>query len=347
MRNWTYRWTAACAVATLLFAEAAEPEPYLRTRQQEDGSRALEIAQRELVSPKFPGQTLVLLGVAHIGTEAYYKGAQESLDKADWVLYEGVGGDQVEFRNPDKRPDGMEDGVQKRLADSLGLRFQLNCVRYDRDHYENSDLTPAEMFTLLEGGNLEDLDEAARKELEQLLQTMEGASAQGKIMMAALGIVESNPGLRDGMLNFMVEVMGELTGDMSQYPGLPPKMRRLMEILIQERNQRVIDDVGRTLKEKPDAKRIVVFYGAAHMEDLEMRLGEEYGFKSGDSLWEAAFAADLKKSSLNFVQRNALVWYVSQTKKELRRMTARAKQPTADDQTVEADEKVDAHATEP
>lgn len=67
------------------------PEPYLRVQDNEaTGGPSLQIALRTFErGPDEP--TLTLVGVAHVGEQAYYDALAERLDAHDLVLFEGVG----------------------------------------------------------------------------------------------------------------------------------------------------------------------------------------------------------------------------------------------------------------
>ena len=52
-----------------------------------------------------------------------------------------------------------------------------------------------------------------------------------------------------------------------------------MRVLLEDRNTIVFRDLRKVLKDKNPPKKIVVFYGAAHMPDLEKRLVEKLGFQ--------------------------------------------------------------------
>jgi hypothetical protein len=68
-----------------------DPKPYLRVQDDEtNGGVRLQIALRTFVRDA-DEPTLTLVGVAHVGDQAYYDALAERLDAHDLVLFEGVG----------------------------------------------------------------------------------------------------------------------------------------------------------------------------------------------------------------------------------------------------------------
>lgn len=76
---------AVCAAAP---AAANEGSAWTAARDNADGTKQLETASRTYTKEGAPSVTLV--GVAHIGSDGYYKGLQSILDAHESVLYESV-----------------------------------------------------------------------------------------------------------------------------------------------------------------------------------------------------------------------------------------------------------------
>ena len=72
-----------------------------------------------------------------------------------------------------------------------------------------------------------------------------------------------------------------------------------MRALLEDRNAIVFRDLRKVLKQKKPPKSIVVFYGAAHMPDLEERIVEKLGFKPAGDEWLTAFGVNPKKAGLS------------------------------------------------
>jgi hypothetical protein len=76
-------------------------------------------------------------------------------------------------------------------------------------------------------------------------------------------------------------------------------MEKFMRVLLEDRNAIVFRDLRKVIKGKNPPDSIVVFYGAAHMPDLENRLVKKLGFQPDGDEWFAAFGVDPKKAGLS------------------------------------------------
>ncbi len=293
-----------------------ESAPYLRATDEKGGERILQVAARTLVSPKEGGPRITLLGVSHLGDSGYYAKIQKKLDAADLVLFEGVGfGD----KGPPKKDEGDSSAVsdlQLSLARSMGLVFQLEAIRYDRPHFRNSDISPEALLTRLQGGKLTlsgkgdsggkggsaGKDGTAGKAEKGNLQSREfvkalsGDSFLFNFLGKALSFFGRNPKFRALMKLAIVETFGSIEGDVTRLAEASgPGMRKFMRALLEDRNAIVFRDLRKVLKGKNPPKSIVVFYGAAHMPDLEDRLVGKLGFRPDGEEWLAAFGVNPKK----------------------------------------------------
>ncbi|MCX5688276.1 MAG: type II secretion system protein GspG, partial [Planctomycetota bacterium] len=136
----SFRIRTAAAVLTCLWAPAltsfalgqdspppAASTPALQQGVQSRYSRVLDASDgRELVlqlssrtfKPTKPGQPIVrLVGVVHIGDDAYYQALQKHLDTNDLVLFEGVkpAGTHGSLENADDAAKSKVTGARQRL----------------------------------------------------------------------------------------------------------------------------------------------------------------------------------------------------------------------------------------
>ncbi len=305
----------------VLVSSNGEPAPYLRVSGESDGSRRLELASRTLVSPEHKKLKVTLLGVSHVGDLSFYNSVQERLDAADLVLFEGVGwGD-----GPSKAKPGKTSGVgelQDSLADSMGLVFQLRAIRYDRPHFRNSDMS-LRAFTDSMSGKKSKPDKkkvgekeagkpgkAPPKEKEDLaaqevMRALSGDSVVFSFVSGALKIFGKSPKFRELMKLAMVETLGSIGGDVSSLAkAAGPGMEKFMRIALEKRNAIVIKDLKKILKGKEGHGDVVVFYGAAHMPDIERQLADKFGFAPAEEKWLPAFGVNPKEGGLSTLEVN-------------------------------------------
>ena len=288
---------------------SGEPEPYLRAVDDEAGGRVLQIASRTLVSPEKEGPSVTLLGVSHLGNPTYYEEIQKKLDRSDLVLFEGVGfGD----KGP-KKKEGRSNAVsemQLSLARSMGLVFQLEAIRYDRAHFRNSDLSSEALMTRLKGGPLkagrsgkngnEGKSEKDDQRSKELMEALSGNSFVLNFLGKALSFLGKDPKFRALMKLAIVETLGAIEGDVTRLAkSSGPDMEKFMKVLLEDRNTIVFRDLRKILKGKNPPKAIVVFYGAAHMPDLEKRMVEKLGFQPKRDDWLVAFGVNPKEAGLS------------------------------------------------
>ncbi len=279
------------------------PQPYLRIAQPDTNRLELQVAVREFV-PRDRSQPVVwLTGVSHIGDSNYYARLQQHLNSQDLVLYEGVT-DRAARAQHRKSPAAASQSaeadvssLQGNMATALGLVFQLGSIDYDRPNFRNSDLSIEELQQLIAS------ETATRKapsktesEFQKLMELMQGDSVLGWIMNAAFRMIGSSPKLQALAKLMMIETLGRFEGNMAEYEGLPPEWQRLIQILIEKRNDTVLHDLRQEFGKK--SRSIAIFYGAAHMDNFERRLKSEMNYRVGKMLWFPAFSVDLQKAQI-------------------------------------------------
>jgi hypothetical protein len=282
--------------------------------RSDSGPIELQIASRELRPAKGSGPAIWLVAASHIGDTNYYAALQSHLEARTLVLFEGVserhsrdspGSPPLRHKNRMKSDDeSAQSSLQSTLAKSLGLAFQLDAIDYDRPHFQNSDLTIRQMQTLLTentSGGQEQVPGAAAKsddQLSDLVGIMDGSSVLGAILHAGVKLIGSSPKLQALTKVAVIELFGNLEGDISQSPALPSEMKSLIDVLIQGRNRVVVNDLKTELPKLRKRESVAVFYGAGHMHDLETRIRSELHYRPASQLWLTAITADPSKAGV-------------------------------------------------
>ena len=318
----------------------AEPEPYTRVVYPDSNTVQLQIAVRRFTPVDDRGPAIWLAATAHVGDPEYYHALQRHLDSRTVVLYEGVntGAHSRHVHKagePDTKPStpivrtnaaSTKEGysMQSELAKSLGLVFQLEAIDYERTNFLNSDLSVIQIQRLMLG----DPDaqparpgERGRSDptLQSLLQIMDGSSFLGALMKAGVHLISSSPQLQSATKLVLIETLGRLKGDMAEMRGLPAEMRQLMKVLIEARNQCVIDDLKTELKTLPRSGSISVFYGSGHMENMEKHITQELHYRPDGEVWLTAFSVDAQKTGMSAgdlqMMRNLVKWQLEKMQK--------------------------------
>jgi hypothetical protein len=280
------------------------PAPYVRIHRADSNVVELQIAARKFLPAGRKGPAVWMSGVAHIGDSNYFSRLQQHLDAQTLVLFEGIGGEPNEGHpvsttstNADLANNKVKlSSFQMSLAESLGLVFQLDAIDYDRAHFRSSDLTVEELRSLM-------TDVGADRSFEGLMQTMEGSSWLDGILQITLRFLGTNPRLQGLAKLMLIEVLGQVKGDPSELSGLPPNLKQLLEVLIAQRNQKVLADLTAQLRRSRRSDSISIFYGTGHMPDLETRFRQQLDYRPVEELWFTAFSVDLARAGISESER--------------------------------------------
>jgi len=293
------------------------PKPYMRVTREANGAASLDIVIREFRAPKKRGPVVYLVGVSHIGDAAYYEAVQNRLEATELVLFEGVRASEARAkpRSRDaaappapkmpKRAEG-EFSLQADLAKSLGLAFQLEAIDYERPHFLNSDMTITQIMEVLNpppppGAKVvpgQAAEDSGGAQFESLMSAMDGSGFLGGVIQMGVKFIGSSVKLQTLVKLSFIEMLGSLEGDLSRMEMPSPGLKDLLKVLIEKRNHVVMEDLRAALAEKQPPKSIAIFYGAAHMPDMETRLQTELGYRPVQDEWLKAFSADPVKAGV-------------------------------------------------
>ena len=263
------------ALSCTALAQDKAPEFARIDHDADKRPRALQMSIASYV--RAAGNSLLrvdLVGAIHIGDARYYAELNERFRDYDVLLYEliapsgGVSSNRLEKRK------GILSSTQIGMTKLLDLSFQLDEVNYDAGNFVHADLTPEELRA--------SMDERG----ESLYVYF------WRIFFATLNEYAKDPlGLRDmemlsGMVaaeeenSFKVMIAHEMTNLDSVQDVLGDDSSNAV---IGARNQRAVDVLKREIE--AGARRIGIFYGVAHMPDLEERLLEQLGMTWESTDW--------------------------------------------------------------
>ena len=294
-----------------LTAQPLLPEDYIRIHKTKDSEVQLQIAVREFKptdkSPK-GCPTLSLVGVAHIGEQEYYKAVQTYLAGVDCVLYEGVGFYQTKADRQKKKAGAgqfgkaqAKDASQYKIAEALGLSFQLSEINYDQKHFYNSDLSLMEFMEYFQPGSKNSLitgDAAKDKEAKQFMAIMAGSHLATNILQGVLKIFGKSPKFQGMGKLVLIETLGSMGNEMGNLKNMPESVTELMKLILTKRNTVVLQDFKVFLKKK-DLESIAIFYGAAHMADFEKKLCKSYKYEPAETKWLTCISVNPENSGLS------------------------------------------------
>ena len=219
-----------------------------------------------------------LVSAVHVGEKSYYAQLNELFRDYDALLYELIAPPGTVI-TPDQRPTGMVSGLQRGMTAMLDLSFQLEEIDYTPANFVHADLSPKEMSASMADRN------------ESLYVYF------WRIVYASLREYSRDP---LGMRN-MNALSGSLASSRQSHPlkimmaNEFADLDRLQDMLgkdsdsavIGARNERAIEILQREVE--AGARRLGIFYGVAHMRDLENRL-LEIGYVPVETRWVDAWA---------------------------------------------------------
>ncbi|MDJ0906451.1 MAG: hypothetical protein QNI96_10560 [Woeseiaceae bacterium] len=266
------------ALSCVAYAQDKAPEFARVVHDADNRPRALQMSIASYAPAA--GDSLLqvdLVGAIHIGDPAYYAELNDRFREYDVLLYElvapeGVSGDRLEKRK------GILSSTQIGMTKMLDLSFQLDEINYDVANFVHADLSPDEL-------------RASMEERGESLYVY-----FWRIFFATMNEYAKDPlGLRDmemlsGMIaaeqdnSFKVMIAYEMTDIDSVQDVLGDDSSNAV---IGARNQRAIDVLQREIE--GGATRIGIFYGVAHMPDLEERLADQLGLSWQSTDWVDAW----------------------------------------------------------
>ena len=185
-----------------------------------------------------------------------------------------------------------EDNLQAELAKALGLAFQLDALDYGRAHFRCSDLA------------MDQLERAFRDkgvDFGPIGGSLAGSSLPGRLVVYLLRLIRVVDVFLDGAIADALKVMliELFSSDKAMEMSMKQFGTAFEDVIIDQRNQVVVDDVKSILEKERDVESIAILYGAAHMPDLADRLIDQLGYEPGGEEWFTAFEVDLTRSAMS------------------------------------------------
>ena len=251
------------------------------TEDDQDQPLALQVAIASY-SPRAGSDVRVdLISAIHIGDFDYYAALNNRFRNYDALLYELIAPKDVVISRQDSERSGVISNTQIMMKNMLQLSFQLDEIDYGASNFVHADLTPTELAQSMDerGESLyvyfwrlfyASIDQYAKDPLGlndmRMLSAMLSADSDNAFKII-LAYEMTN-------LDTLQEILGEDADS----------------TVIGARNQRAVD----VLKGQLDggAKRVAIFFGVAHMPDMEQRVISQLDLIYLDTTWIDAWRLD-------------------------------------------------------
>ncbi len=266
------------------FARAQEPAAtaqaspkYIRVaRDKSDQPLALQTAiVRFEPADAAKGDLVVdLVGAVHVGDKSYYEALNKRFEDYDVVLYELVAPEGTRVPKggrPSAHPIGM---LQSGLKDMLALELQLQHVDYTKQNMVHADMSPDDFAKSMEERGESFFGMFFRMMGQAMAQQSLGKNRTSDFDLLAALFDRDRAG---ALKRVMAEQFADADGIMLALEGPEGST------IITERNKVAL----KRLAEQIDAgkKKIAIFYGAGHLNDMEKRLSADFQLKRCGEEW--------------------------------------------------------------
>ena len=260
---------AACA----LIVSAKEPEvatDFIRVDRSEENV----LLQPALATYEKDGVKVSLIGAVHIADKTYYTDLNKRFKTYDRVLFEMIGGDQLEkLRRQEAEGTKAEESplgqVYKMVSSFLALADQKNEIDYTAENFVHADLTMEEYQTLQEERGESLLGFAMEAAKSTNIKTQPSTMA----LMQAVMMGDSKKA--------KLLLVDALAGGDEAMGGLA-----VPTVVISDRNEKALKVLDAQIL-KGD-KNLGIFYGAAHFPAMEGTLLKK-GYQKTKQEWLTAW----------------------------------------------------------
>lgn len=283
------------AVAAAFFlacgiAQADDPDPqttavkgdsFVRLHRSAEGHPlALEtsIVRYETKSDAPKRLKVDLIGAIHVGDRAYYDELNKAFGEYDVVLYELVAR-KNEVPQPGRRSAHPISALQLGMKNMLELEFQLDRIDYGKDNMVHADLTPTEFSQSMQDRGESMTQMFLRMMGQGIAEQSKDPSGSGDFRML-LAFLSKDRTTR--LKRIMAEQLSDLTASTSVLDGPDGST------ILTERNKRAMSVLKQSIMDGHTS--LAIFYGAAHLPDMEERLKDEFGMNRTAHRWVTAWS---------------------------------------------------------
>ncbi len=223
------------------------------------------------------GAQVTLFAAVHIADAKYYYQLQRLFEDYDALLYEMVKPDSaVPTRGGGS---GFISFLQRAMKLALNLEFQLDAIDYTRDNFVHADMN-ARTFARMQRQNRESLLSLMIQLWMESMRRESMRESPGAGIDDLFEILRSKDRSRKLKL-FFAEEMQDLEGLLAGLEGGGRK-----SVILSGRNEVALEVLKGQLAQ--GRRNLGIFYGAAHMADLEARL-RALGFHKTEARWITAW----------------------------------------------------------
>ncbi|MCI0334452.1 MAG: hypothetical protein L0228_14635 [Planctomycetes bacterium] len=222
-----------------------------------------------------------LIGAVHIGDIAYYRKLNDHFKQYDALLYELVAPEGTVVKRGRGTSNAHPVGaMQNAIKSLLELDHQLEYVDYTRSNFVHADMSPDEFAQSMKDRN-ESFLQLYFRLVGQAMAHQNQIAAQGDAgdfdLFSALFAKDRPRRLK----MVLAKQLSEMESLMVSFGG------EQGSVIISERNKKAL---GVLKKELADGKkRVGIFYGAGHLNDMDERLRKDFDLEPVSITWLTAW----------------------------------------------------------
>ena len=278
------RSSLAEAPATAEVADKPQQDlQWVRLLREKEQPLALQtaIVRYQPVDANQAGLVVDLIGAIHIGDRSYYDALNRQFDEYDVVLYELVAPEGTKIERGSRNRSGHPvSAMQNGMKDLLQLEHQLELIDYTKKNFVHADMSPEE-FAKSMADRGEGFAQMFFKMMGMSLAEQSRQQAQGKSSDADLLLAFFQPNRAQRMKRIMAEQFDGMESLLVGFSGPEGSA------IITERNKKALEVLAREIGK--GHKKIGVFYGAGHMDDMHKRLLRDFQLKPVETFWVDAW----------------------------------------------------------
>jgi hypothetical protein len=181
--------------------------------------------------------------------------------------------------NPKSAEEGKRD-LYGDLAAALDTQLQVRSINYDRSAWVPADLPLEELLDRL----------WRRGERSATIEMLsEPGGFQQGVLRFLLSMVSKSPAFKRTVIQALGSAGERAGSSRGGSAGLGSVDQR---IILDERNDAVVEQLRGVLASKAPPRTIAIFYGAAHMPDFGKTLEREFGLQPAETTWFRAMSVD-------------------------------------------------------
>jgi hypothetical protein len=232
---------------------------------------------------KDPGAsaTVDLIGAVHIGDAAYYRQLNERFKQYDALLYELVAPEGTIVPRGRGTSNAHPLGaLQNSIKSLLDLDHQLEEVDYTQSNFVHADMSPDQFVQAMRDRN-EGFLQMYFRLLGQAMAHQSEMTAKGQSMDFELFSALLSQDRPRRLKMVLAKQLAEMESLMTSLGGEDGT------VIITDRNKMALKVLRRQLE--AGKRKLGIFYGAGHLNDMDERLRNEFGLEPVSVTWVTAW----------------------------------------------------------